>query len=173
MSSNPARNHARRLSAFLSLVILLVGALGMTEKAYAVEAEPTGLEIYIGGQPYSEFKISDGANEDGLYWVNEAGPLEVKNMPDGWYFYYLDTWKQDDGTNTVGVGVTNGSSRFYWCFIGASDLVQSLDYIKGVKLLDVNAGTVVEGFDPTKDFEMTVDHPAYITLENPSALLGC
>lgn len=62
MSSNPARNHARRLSAFLSLVILLVGALGMTEKAYAVEAEPTGLEIYIGGQPYSEFKISDGAN---------------------------------------------------------------------------------------------------------------
>lgn len=49
MSSNPARNHARRLSAFLSLVILLVGALGMTEKAYAVEAEPTGLEIYIGG----------------------------------------------------------------------------------------------------------------------------
>lgn len=42
MSSNPARNHARRLSAFLSLVILLVGALGMTEKAYAVEAEPTG-----------------------------------------------------------------------------------------------------------------------------------
>lgn len=173
MSSNPARNHARRLSAFLSLVILLVGALGMTEKAYAVEAEPTGLEIYIGGQPYSEFKISDGANEDGLYWVNEAGPLEVQNMPDGWYFYYLDTWKQDDGTNTVGVGVTNGSSRFYWCFIGASDLVQSLDYIKGIKLLDVNAGTVVEGFDPTKDFEMTVDHPAYITLENPSALLGC
>lgn len=83
----------------------------------------------------------------------------MKNMPDGWYFYYLDTWKQDDGTSTVGVGVTNGSSRYYWCFIGVSDLVQSLDYIKGVKLLDVNAGTVVEGFDPTRTSELTVDHP--------------
>lgn len=34
----------------------------------------------------------------------------MKGLPEGWNYYYFDTFKQDDGTLTAGIGVTNGEA---------------------------------------------------------------
>ena len=166
----------RAIAASLAFIIALLSALAifgaLAPKAHAATSEPTGLQAYIDGKPYSDFKVSDGANEDAIYFVNETGPLEMKGLPDGWYYYYADTFEQpDDGALTAGIGVTNGDKRYYWCFIGVSEFVQSLDYIKSVKLTDTTAGgTELEGFSPTKDYTTTLDHVADIKIQNPSTI---
>lgn len=130
----------RVIAAPLAFVIALLSALtilgAFAPKAYAATSEPTGLQAYIDGKPYSNFKVSDGANEAGFYSI-ESGSLEMKGLPEGWNYYYFDTFKQDDGTLTAGIGVTNGDKRYYWCFVGVSELVQSLDCLKNIRLTDV------------------------------------
>lgn len=166
----------RVIVAPLAFIIALLSAFAIlgafAPKAYAATSEPTGLQAYIDGKPYSNFKVSDGANEDAIYFINEAGSLEMKGLPDGWYYYYADTFEQpDDGALTAGIGVTNGDKRYYWCFIGVSELVQSLDYIKDVKLTDsIAGGSELEGFDATKDYATTLDHVANIKIQNPSTI---
>lgn len=164
----------------LIFIIALLSALTIlgvsAPKAYAATSEPTGLQAYIDGKPYSDFKVSDGADDgasnDSVYFINEPGSLEMNNLPDGWHYYFTTTWSQpDDGALTAGIGVTNGDKRYYWCFIGVSELVQSLDYIKDVKLTDTTAGgSELEGFDPTKDYATTLDHVANIEIQDPSTI---
>lgn len=151
----------------IALAAVLVALGFFAPKAYAASSEPDGLQAYIGGEPYSEFKVSDGASAHTIYSVDEAGPLEMKGLPSGWRYYRIQTWKQDDGRVTAGVGVTNGDQQYYWCFIGISDLVYSLDYLSGVKLTDGNAGgSELESFDPSKNYTTTLDHLASISMSN-------
>ena len=164
----------RVIAAPLAFVIALLSALtilgAFVPKAYAATSEPTGLQAYIDGKPYSNFKVSDGANEAGFYSI-ESGSLEMKGLPEGWNYYYFDTFKQDDGTLTAGIGVTNGDKRYYWCFVGVSELAQSLDCLKNIRLTDVNAGgSEIVGFNPTENYTTTLDHIAFITIQDPSTL---
>lgn len=66
----------RVIAAPLAFVIALLSALAIlgafVPKAYAATSEPTGLQAYIDGKPYSNFKVSDGANEDGFYSIDQA-----------------------------------------------------------------------------------------------------
>lgn len=81
----------RVIAAPLAFVIALLSALtilgAFAPKAYAATSEPTGLQAYIDGKPYSNFKVSDGANEAGFYSI-ESGSLEMKGLPEGWNYYY-------------------------------------------------------------------------------------
>lgn len=161
----------------LIIALVLLSALALfgifAPKAYAATSEPTGLQAYINGKPYSEFKVSDGANEDAVYFVSDPGSLEMKGLPDGWYYFQAHTFKQADGRLSAGIGVTNGDKRYYWCFIGVSELVQSLDYIKHIKLVDVNAGgSELKGFDPTNDYTTTLDHLAFISIKDSALPYG-
>lgn len=119
----------RVIAAPLAFVIALLSALtilgAFAPKAYAATSEPTGLQAYIDGKPYSNFKVSDGANEAGFYSI-ESGSLKMKGLPEGWNYYYFDTFKQDDGTLTAGIGVTNGESDTTGALSGCLNLYNPL-----------------------------------------------
>ena len=119
----------RVIAAPLAFVIALLSALtilgAFAPKAYAATSEPTGLQAYIDAKPYSNFKVSDGANEAGFYSI-ESGSLEMKGLPEGWNYYYFDTFKQDDGTLTAGIGVTNGDSDTTGALSGCLNLYNPL-----------------------------------------------
>ena len=62
----------------LIFIIALLSALTIlgvsAPKAYAATSEPTGLQAYIDGKPYSDFRVSDGADDgasnDSVYFIN-------------------------------------------------------------------------------------------------------